>query len=150
MINFFKQIRRNFKKKKNRRKKLLKQQDKSNQEYLILKSTSPTEVLVSPEFLIKRIEICENEFYSSFGLNDQNSLKILTPNDIDYQVEMSLTHYIIKMENVSYSFSEEMDGILISFDGSLTYEFAKQIIAQLKLNLERLQNNEAEVVEIIY
>jgi hypothetical protein len=149
MLNIFKKIKREFRKAKTRRKRLIEQSKESNLGQTAKKLVPSSSVLENPEFLIKRAEIADGEFFGDFGLNTQNSLETLTPNNINYKVEMSTSHYVVKVKDVNYSFSEEMVGVLISFDGSLQYGFAKQIIVQLKSNLESLQNKKAEIIEFI-
>ena len=140
MFRFLKQIRRNRRKTENRKRKGL-TTTKVNELDLQI---SPNRTVVNPIFLISQAQIDPGEFRDFPDLNDSQLVKCLAPIELEPEIIQNEVQLTIKVADVSYTFSQEMEGILIYFWGQIKFQRVLDIVTLIKTNLEESSEKSAK------
>lgn len=144
MFRLLKQIRRNRRKKENKKRKDL-TTTKVNELDLQI---SPNRIVVNPIFLISQAQIDPGEFPNFSDLNDSQLLTCLAPIELEPELIQNEVELTIKVADVSYTFSQEMEGILICFWGQIKFQQVLDIVTSIKTNLEESSEKSAKTTFI--
>ncbi|MEZ4936909.1 MAG: hypothetical protein R2799_04880 [Crocinitomicaceae bacterium] len=144
MFKYLKQIKRNWKKAKNRRYR------KDNPKTYSVRPQKDTSSLKAHEFefLIKRVQIGEGEYFDDFNLKSEADwLGVLTPDSVKWSHVNDPRGFTIKLDKFSYGIADEFAGLQIAFEGNVTFEEARNLLLELKSKLEQFSGFEAEIID---
>ena len=83
-----------------------------------------------------------------FNLHRDDNAEVLRPKSLSSRVVTGWGDHRIKTEGVEVSFSNEDPGIQIAFEGDLPEAIARQIVEEMRENIETATNQQGYVISL--